>query len=131
MSTESEGTIPNLLTGQEVADIFRISLTTVWRWGEQGRIPVIQGGEKGNRRYLFNDIKALIESARFVTEEMLESYPTASVIDDDSSELFIKIEDGWYGSDGGPYTPEDMMRRDNNKFQILRYGKRSEIPFKK
>lgn len=43
--------LPDLLTVREVADILRVSILTVKRWGKRGKLPAIRINSRGDRRY--------------------------------------------------------------------------------
>lgn len=48
--------LPDLLTVREVADILRISVLTLKRWGKRGKLPAIRINSRGDRRYRKSDI---------------------------------------------------------------------------
>jgi len=43
--------LPDLLTPREVAEILRVSIITIKRWGKQGKLPAIRINARGDRRY--------------------------------------------------------------------------------
>ena len=43
--------LPDLLTVREVADVLRVSILTVKRWGKRGKLPAIRINSRGDRRY--------------------------------------------------------------------------------
>jgi len=43
--------LPALLTPREVAELFRVSIITIKRWGQQGKLPAIRINKRGDRRY--------------------------------------------------------------------------------
>ena len=43
--------LPELLTTREVAEILRVSVLTVKRWGKKGKLPFIRINSRGDRRY--------------------------------------------------------------------------------
>lgn len=43
--------LPDLLTVREVADVLRVSVLTVKRWGKRGKLPAIRINSRGDRRY--------------------------------------------------------------------------------
>ena len=43
--------LPDLLTVREVADLLRVSLLTIKRWGKRGKLPAIRINSRGDRRY--------------------------------------------------------------------------------
>ncbi len=43
--------LPDLLTVREVADILRVSILTIKRWGKRGKLPAIRINSRGDRRY--------------------------------------------------------------------------------
>jgi len=43
--------LPDLLTPREVADLLRVSIITIKRWGKQGKLPAIRINKRGDRRY--------------------------------------------------------------------------------
>jgi excisionase family DNA binding protein len=52
--------LPRLLTGTEVAALFRVDRSTIARWADAGLIPsILTPG--GTRRYPEADIRALLE----------------------------------------------------------------------
>lgn len=43
--------LPDLLTVKEVADIFRVSVLTIKRWGKRGKLVPLRINTRGDRRY--------------------------------------------------------------------------------
>lgn len=43
--------LPDLLTVKEVAEILRVSVLTIKRWGKRGKLPAIRINSRGDRRY--------------------------------------------------------------------------------
>jgi len=43
--------LPDLLTVREVADLLRVSPSTIERWGKRGKLPAIRINSRGDRRY--------------------------------------------------------------------------------
>jgi len=43
--------LPDLLTPREVAELLRVSIITIKRWGKQGKLPAIRINARGDRRY--------------------------------------------------------------------------------
>ena len=43
--------LPDLMTPREVAEILRVSIITIKRWGKQGKLPAIRINARGDRRY--------------------------------------------------------------------------------
>ena len=43
--------LPDLLTVREVADVLRVSILTIKRWGKRGKLPAIRINSRGDRRY--------------------------------------------------------------------------------
>jgi len=43
--------LPDLLTPREVAEVLRVSIITIKRWGKQGKLPAIRINSRGDRRY--------------------------------------------------------------------------------
>lgn len=43
--------LPDLLTVREVADLLRVSVLTVKRWGKRGKLTPIRINSRGDRRY--------------------------------------------------------------------------------
>lgn len=43
--------LPDLLTPREVAEVLRVSIITIKRWGKQGKLPAIRINARGDRRY--------------------------------------------------------------------------------
>lgn len=49
--TLSINNLPDLLTVKEVAQLLRVSVLTVKRWGKRGKLPAIRINSRGDRRY--------------------------------------------------------------------------------
>ena len=43
--------LPDLLTVREVADLLRVSVLTIKRWGKRGKLTPIRINSRGDRRY--------------------------------------------------------------------------------
>ena len=43
--------LPDLLTVREVAQVLRVSPSTIKRWGKRGKLPAIRINSRGDRRY--------------------------------------------------------------------------------
>ena len=43
--------LPDLLTVKEVAELLRVSVLTIKRWGKRGKLPAIRINSRGDRRY--------------------------------------------------------------------------------
>lgn len=43
--------LPDLLTVKEVANIFRVSVLTIKRWGKRGKLTPLRINSRGDRRY--------------------------------------------------------------------------------
>jgi len=43
--------LPDLLTVREVAELLRVSVLTIKRWGKRGKLPAIRINSRGDRRY--------------------------------------------------------------------------------
>ncbi len=43
--------IPDLLTVREVAELLRVSVLTIKRWGKRGKLTPIRINSRGDRRY--------------------------------------------------------------------------------
>mgnify|MGYP001615600627 CR=1 len=43
--------LPDLLTVKEVAQLFRVSVLTIKRWGKRGKLAAIRINSRGDRRY--------------------------------------------------------------------------------
>lgn len=43
--------LPDLLTVREVAELLRVSILTVKRWGKKGKLSPIRINSRGDRRY--------------------------------------------------------------------------------
>ena len=43
--------LPDLLTVKEVAQIFRVSVLTIKRWGKRGKLVPLRINSRGDRRY--------------------------------------------------------------------------------
>ena len=43
--------LPDLLTPREVAELLRVSIITIKRWGQKGKLPAIRINARGDRRY--------------------------------------------------------------------------------
>ena len=57
------GEAPKLLTAQELADLFRVSLDSIDRWVNKGLLPAplqIGGSERGHRRWIASSIYRLV-----------------------------------------------------------------------
>ncbi len=51
VQTLSIDNLPDLLTVKEVAQILRVSVLTIKRWGKRGKLPAIRINSRGDRRY--------------------------------------------------------------------------------
>lgn len=49
--TISLDNLPDLLTVKEVAQIFRVSVLTIKRWGKRGKLVPLRINSRGDRRY--------------------------------------------------------------------------------
>ncbi len=49
--TLSLDNLPDLLTVKEVANIFRVSVLTIKRWGKRGKLVPLRINSRGDRRY--------------------------------------------------------------------------------
>lgn len=49
-------------TAKQVADIFNVDLTTLWRWKKRGYLVPIEVG--GKRRYRMSDIKKILNEGK-------------------------------------------------------------------
>ncbi len=49
--TLSLDNLPDLLTVKEVAQIFRVSILTIKRWGKRGKLVPLRINSRGDRRY--------------------------------------------------------------------------------
>lgn len=49
--TLSIDNLPDLLTVKEVAQLLRVSVLTIKRWGKRGKLPAIRINSRGDRRY--------------------------------------------------------------------------------
>jgi excisionase family DNA binding protein len=47
----SINSLPDLLTVKEVAQLLRVSVLTIKRWGKRGKLPAIRINSRGDRRY--------------------------------------------------------------------------------
>ncbi len=43
--------LPDLMTVKEVAQLLRVSVLTIKRWGKRGKLPAIRINSRGDRRY--------------------------------------------------------------------------------
>lgn len=43
--------LPDLLTVKEVAQLLRVSVLTIKRWGKRGKLPAIRINSRGDRLY--------------------------------------------------------------------------------
>lgn len=43
--------LPDLMTVKEVAEVLRVSVLTIKRWGKRGKLPAIRINSRGDRRY--------------------------------------------------------------------------------
>ena len=48
--------LPDLLTVREVAEIMRVSILTIKRWGNRGKLVPIRINSRGDRRYRKNQV---------------------------------------------------------------------------
>lgn len=44
-------TLPDLMTVKEVAELLRVSVLTIKRWGKRGKLTPIRINSRGDRRY--------------------------------------------------------------------------------
>ncbi len=51
MATLSLNNLPDLLTVREVAEVLRVSILTIKRWGKRGKLTPIRINSRGDRRY--------------------------------------------------------------------------------
>lgn len=51
MATLSLSDLPDLLTVREVAEVLRVSILTIKRWGKRGKLTPIRINSRGDRRY--------------------------------------------------------------------------------
>lgn len=51
--------LPELLTANEVAEIAKVHPSTVLRWANSGRLPVVHLGER-SRRFRLSDVEKLL-----------------------------------------------------------------------
>ena len=51
MATLKLDDLPDLLTVREVANVLRVSVLTIKRWGKRGKLPAIRINSRGDRRY--------------------------------------------------------------------------------
>lgn len=51
-----------LLTGPEVAELFRVSPSTVSRWADEDKLPFVRATDTSHRRYRWEDVARLLES---------------------------------------------------------------------
>ena len=51
MATLRLDDLPDLLTVKEVANILRVSVLTIKRWGKRGKLVPIRINSRGDRRY--------------------------------------------------------------------------------
>jgi excisionase family DNA binding protein len=51
VQTLSLDNLPDLLTVKEVAQLLRVSVLTIKRWGKRGKLPAIRINTRGDRRY--------------------------------------------------------------------------------
>lgn len=52
--------LPELLTPREVAELLRVSVLTVKRWGNRGKLVPIRINSRGDRRYKKQQVLDLI-----------------------------------------------------------------------
>jgi excisionase family DNA binding protein len=67
---EVDATGERLLTSREVGELFGVAPTTVARWADEGRLPVVRT-PSGRRRYRIGDV------ARLLTDEQQDGDQTA------------------------------------------------------
>lgn len=53
--------MPELMTPREVAEILRVSLLTVKRWSNKGKLNAMRINSRGDRRYRKQDILDLLQ----------------------------------------------------------------------
>jgi excisionase family DNA binding protein len=51
---------PTYMTIREVADLLRVSMLTIKRWGKLGKLDCIRINSRGDRRYLRSEINKLL-----------------------------------------------------------------------
>ncbi len=56
----SIGNLPDLLTVKEVAQVLRVSVLTIKRWGKRGKLPAIRINSRGDRRYKKEAVLSLL-----------------------------------------------------------------------
>lgn len=57
--------LPELLNKNEVAQFFRVSTMTIFRWSNAGKLPYIKINSRGDRRFKREDVLAYLgERAR-------------------------------------------------------------------
>lgn len=52
--------LPDLLTVKEVANVLRVSVLTIKRWGKRGKLPAIRINSRGDRRYKKEAVLSLL-----------------------------------------------------------------------
>lgn len=65
------------LKAGEVARLFHVAPSTVWRWTKEGKLPYISTTSGGHRRYRAADVEALLEKldGRAMAAKRVENIP--------------------------------------------------------
>jgi excisionase family DNA binding protein len=61
--------LPDLLTVEEVAELFRVTPLTIKRWGKRGKLPAIRINSRGDRRYRKEAVKWLLKEKGMIPKD--------------------------------------------------------------
>ncbi len=64
--------LPDLLTVEEVAELFRVTPLTIKRWGKRGKLPAIRINSRGDRRYRKEAVEWLLKEKGMIDKERKE-----------------------------------------------------------
>lgn len=65
--------LPDLLTVEEVAELFRVTPLTIKRWGKRGKLPAIRINSRGDRRYRKEAVEWLLKEKGMIDKERKEA----------------------------------------------------------
>jgi len=61
MTKRAKYILPDIMTLQEVADLFRVTTVTLKKWSDAGTIPCVRINSRGDRRFKKADIMKVLE----------------------------------------------------------------------